>query len=65
MLPIVNLVMLVLKLPFYRLKWSFHCLTLPFGQLIFGKIIKIAATGGHPPPLSNPGKHPAYREDSD
>jgi len=41
------MVMLMLKLPFVHLKLSLHhVLAMPFGQLILGKIIKIAATRG-------------------
>ena len=40
------IVMLMLKLPFHHLKLSLHHLAMLFGQLIFGKIIKIAATRG-------------------
>jgi len=34
------------EMPFFHLKFSLHHLAMPFDQLIFGKIIKIAATRG-------------------
>jgi len=40
------MVMLMLKLPFHHLKLSLHHLAMPFGELIFGQIIKIVATRG-------------------